>query len=172
MNIVDYIIIMLVAWSAYKGFSNGFIISVAGLLALLLGVFGAIRFSDITSSYLIEHFEFNSRHLPVISFAITFIIIVIAVHFTARVVDKLVKAVALGFVNRIAGAAFNVLKIAFILSIVLLLLNKIDDKTGIISKELKEESLFYEPLSGFAPMIFPYLDFKTVNEYIPNSIQI
>lgn len=172
MNIVDYIIIILVAWSAYKGFSNGLIISVAGLLALLLGIFGAIRFSDITSNYMIEQFEFNSEHLAIISFAITFILIVIAVHFTARVVDKLVKAVALGFINRIAGAAFNILKIAFILSIVLLLLNKVDNKTGIISDELREESLFYEPLASFAPMIFPYLDFEKVKEYVPDSIQI
>ena len=169
MNIVDLILIIIVAWSAYKGFSKGLIISIASLLALLLGVFGAIRFSDITSSYLIEHFEFNSEHLSIISFAITFIIIVIAVHFVARVVDKVVKAVALGFVNRIAGATFNVLKIAFILSIVLLLLNKIDYKTGIISEELRKESLFYEPLANFAPLIFPYLDFDKVSEYIPDS---
>ncbi len=172
MNILDLIIIILVAWSAYKGFSKGLIISVAGLLALLLGIFGAIRFSDITSSYLIEHFDLSTQHLPIISFAITFVIIVIAVHFLARIIDKLVKAVALGFINRIAGAAFNILKIAFILSIVILLINKFDEKTGFISAELKEKSLFYKPLAGFAPLIFPYLDFEKVNEYVPDALQI
>ena len=83
MNILDLIILIPLAWSAYKGFSKGLIISVASLLALLLGIYGSIRFSDITSGYLIDHFEFSSQYLPIISFAITFILI--AVTLTACV---------------------------------------------------------------------------------------
>ena len=172
MNILDLIILIPLAWSAYKGFSKGLIISVASLLALLLGIYGSIRFSDITSGYLIDHFEFSSQYLPIISFAITFILIVVAIHFLARILDKIVKAVALGFINRISGALFGIIKTAFILSIVILLIDKFDSKTGIISTEQKESSLLYQPLSQFAPMIFPYLDFEKVSEYVPDSLNV
>lgn len=169
MNILDLIILIPLAWSAYKGYSKGLIISIASLLALLLGIYGAIRFSDITSSYLIEHFELSSQYLPHISFALTFIIIVVGIHFLARVLDKIVKAVALGFVNRISGAFFGIIKTAFIISVIILLVNKFDEKTGLLKAEQKEGSLLYEPLSKVAPLIFPYLDFEKLNE-IPGKL--
>lgn len=172
MNVIDIIIMVPLAWSAYKGFSKGLIISVASLLALLLGIYGAIQFSDITSSYLIENFDFNTEYLPVISFAITFILIVFGVHFLARVLDKIAKAVALGPVNRILGGLFGILKTAFIISIIITLVIKFDEKTGVISQEQKESSLLFEPLAGFAPLVFPYLDFNKVNEYIPDAVVI
>jgi len=164
MNILDLIILVPLAWSAYKGFSKGLIISIASLLALLLGIYGAIKFSDITSDYLIKQFELTTEYLHIISFAITFILIVVAIHLLARVLDKIVKAVALGLINRISGALFGMIKTAFILSIIILLINKFDAKTGLISIEQKENSLLFEPLSKVAPMIFPYLDFEKINE--------
>ncbi|NOZ46293.1 MAG: CvpA family protein [Chlorobi bacterium] len=172
MNVIDLIIVIPLAWSAYKGFSKGLIVSIASLLALLLGVYGAIKFSDITSGYLIQNFDFSSQYLPIISFAITFILIVVAVHLLARVLDKIVKAVALGFINRISGALFGIIKTAFILSVILTLINKFDEKTGVISPELKESSLLYIPLTGFAPLVFPYLDFEKINGYVPESVHV
>jgi membrane protein required for colicin V production len=74
--------------------------------------------------------------------------------------DKLVKAVALGFVNRIAGLAFAVVRTAFLVSIVLVILNSIDQRVPFIPEEHKEQSLLYKPLSRLAPAIFPYLNFE------------
>ncbi|MCK4661872.1 MAG: CvpA family protein [Bacteroidales bacterium] len=162
MNFIDIIIIIPLLWSAYKGFSKGLIITVASLAALILGIFGAIKFSDFTSQYLIENFDFNPDYLPIISFALTFVLIVIGVHLIARLLDKLVKAVALGFLNRISGLIFGIIKTAFIISIILVVLNGFDKNLKFISPETKENSILYKPLSSFAPLIFPYLDFKNI----------
>lgn len=167
MNYIDIIIAIPLIWGMYQGFSKGLIISAASLAALILGIYGAIKFSHITSFYLINNFDLSDKYLPIIAFAVTFVAIVVLVHLLAKVLDKLVKAVALGFINRIAGLAFNVIKYAFLISIVIVILEGFDKKMSFIPKDMKEQSLLYEPLAGFAPLIFPYLNFDKIKEDTP-----
>jgi len=163
MNYLDLILVIPLVWAVYKGFTKGLIYSVATLLALFLGIFGAIHFSFYAEGFLQEWFNPNPRYLNLIAFAVTFILIVIAVHLTAFFLDKIVKAVALGIVNRLAGVLFNLLKMAFILSVILSILNYINSFGNFIPDEDREESLLYDPISSFAPAVFPYFkydDFK------------
>ena len=162
LNYFDIIIAILLLWSGYRGISKGFLIMAASLAALVIGVWGAIRFSGLTADFLSGNFELESKYLAIVAFALTFIGIVVAVHFLARAMDKLVKAVALGFVNRLAGLVFGVLKTAFLISIVLVMINSIDRRIPFIPEKHKENSLLYRPLSRLAPAIFPYLDFEDI----------
>jgi membrane protein required for colicin V production len=106
----------------------------------------------------------SGQYLPIISFAVTFIVIVVAVHILAKLLNKFIDAIALGVVNRLLGVLFSVLKYAFIISIILVLINKADDKYNFIPDETKENSLLYKPLSNFAPLIFPYLNFDKIRK--------
>lgn len=171
LNYFDLVIAILILWSAYKGFTKGFLIMAASLAALILGVWGAIRFSDLTAAFLVQHLNLQGKYMALIAFAITFIAIVVGVHLIARAMDKLVKAVALGIVNRIAGLVFAVLRTAFLVSIILVILNSIDQRAPFIPEEHKENSLLYRPLSRFAPSIFPYLNFEDIKGRI-NKPQI
>ncbi len=164
MNYFDAIVIIFLLWGAYRGFTKGLIIAAASLIALVLGIWGAVRFSDWTAELLVRHFDTNTPYLSMIAFALTFVAIVLVVHLLAQVLDKLVKAIALGFINRLAGVAFNVLKIAFILSIVVLLLDAVDRRVPFIPEDHKEKSLFYRPLSKFATSLFPYLSFEGIRK--------
>jgi membrane protein required for colicin V production len=111
-----------------EGFSKGVVLQAATLLALILGIIGAIKFSGYTSALIIEHTKMTGEYLPIISFALTFIVIVVVVHLLAKVIERLVEAVALGFVNRLAGALFSMTKFAFIISVILVVLNGIHAK--------------------------------------------
>jgi len=162
MNTVDLVFAILLLWSAYRGFTKGFIIQLATLAALLLGILGAVMFSDFTSELIIKKFEVSGHYLPILSFAVTFVAIVIAVHLLAKMLNKLIDAIALGIVNRLLGVLFSILKTAFIVSIILVLINKVDNKYNFIPDDTKENSILYKPLSNFAPMIFPYLNFDKI----------
>ena len=164
MNIIDLVFILILLWSAYKGFRKGFILQLSTLAALLLGIFGAIKFSDFTATLLTENFEISNQYIHIIAFAVTFIAIVIAVHLVAKLIEKLIQAIALGFINRLLGVVFGVAKVAFIISIILVLVNKANDKYNFMPEENTENSLLYQPLSDFAPMIFPYLNFEDIEE--------
>jgi len=166
MNYFDIIFLLLFLWSAYRGVKKGFVVMAASLAALILGIWGAVRFSFFTYDFLSSHFEFKTQYLTLIAFALTFIIIVILVHLIARLIEKLVEAVALGLLNRIAGLLFGVATTAFILSVTLVIINTIDEKLPFIPEEHKKNSLLYEPLSKLAPAIFPYLKFEQLKKNI------
>ncbi|NJO91413.1 MAG: CvpA family protein, partial [Chloroflexia bacterium] len=101
--VFDIIFLVIFCWAAYRGFTKGFILQVAMLGALFLGIWGAIKFSGYTSALIMEKLQTNVEYLPVISFALTFIVIVIGIHFLAKLVEKLLEAIALSFVNRLLG---------------------------------------------------------------------
>jgi membrane protein required for colicin V production len=155
----DIIFILIFCWAAYKGFTRGFILQAASLIALILGVYGAIKFSGYISAVIMEKMDSHGQYLPLISFAITFLGIVIATHFLARLLEKLLEFIALSFVNRIFGVLFNIAKYAFIISCLLVVINGFNRRTHFIPKEKINESHLYIPLSIIAPLIFPYLHF-------------
>ena len=158
MNYIDIVLGLLLLFAAISGFKKGLIAELASLAALILGIWGAIEFSDITSEFLVETFNLQSEHLNIISFAVTFVVIVILVHIIGSVVNKLVETVMLGFVNKLAGLVFGILKSALILSIILVFFDKIDEDIEILSSKAKSESRLYEPIRSFAPSIFPFID--------------
>ena len=173
MNILDILIGIPLIYAIYKGFTKGFIYEVATLIALILGVYGAIHFSDFTAEVIQDTFDYESQYMEYISFIVTFIVIVIGVNLIGRVIDKVVEAVALGFVNRLLGLAFGLLKGILILSIVVHLLNYVNDKFNFISQEKKKESLLYEPMTDISDKIFDFFDsdFSTTKEDIENKIK-
>jgi membrane protein required for colicin V production len=164
MNYFDIIFIIVFIWSAYRGITRGFVVMAASLAALIVGIWGAIRFSSFTYNVLSQNFELKTQYLSLVAFAITFILIVILIHLFARLIEKLLEAVSLNFLNRIAGLLFGIIKTAFILSVILVVINTIDKKLPIIPEEHKKNSLLYEPLSKLAPAIFPYLRFEHIRE--------
>ena len=80
MNWLDFIIIILLVFGLARGFINGFIKELASLLALILGIWGAIKFSVFTAEKLYDYFDMTGQYVGIISFLITFVIIVIIIH--------------------------------------------------------------------------------------------
>ena len=173
MNVLDIIIGIPLIYAIYKGFTKGFIYEVATLVALILGVYGAIHFSDFTAEVIQDTFKYESHYMEYISFIVTFIVIVIGINLIGRVMDKVVEAVALGFVNRLLGLAFGLLKGILILSIVVHLVNYVNDRFSFISEEKKKESLLYEPMTYISESIFDFFDsdFSSTKEKIEDKIK-
>lgn len=158
MNYIDIILGLLLLFAAISGFRKGLVSELASLAALILGIWGAIEFSYITTDFLVENFNFETEYLNIISFIITFIVIVILVHIVGSAVNKFIEAAMLGFINKLAGLAFGILRSALILSIILIVFDKIDEDVEILSKEAKTESRLYEPIRNFAPSLFPFIN--------------
>ncbi len=169
MNYFDIVVGLILAFALFKGFKNGLIIELASLIALVLGLLGAIKFSDITAQFLSQYIQ--SDYIGLMAFIATFILIVIGVHLVAKVVDKLVSAIALGPVNRILGALFSLLKYAFILSVLVAVINGFDRDSKLLSKDMKAKSFLYQPISSIAPLVFPYLHFDTVREKFEDATE-
>lgn len=161
MEIITYLDIILIIpllWFAWKGFSKGFIIELASLAALILGIYVASHFSDFTANFLTENLNFTSEYLNIIAFAITFIGVVILTHLLGRLLESVVKIAMLGFVNKIAGVAFGILKAALVLSGLFYILHTVDASDKLISRETKENSILYKPVSSLIYIVMPAVE--------------
>lgn len=169
--VIDIILVVFLILGAVKGFSKGLIAQLFSLAALLLGIWGAIRFSDYTATLLVEQFSFHNQYLPLISFAVTFAIIVIAVHFLGKLVEGLFDLTVLGVVNKVSGLIFGIIINAFILSVLIVLVEKVNVRMKFYSKEDAEKSYVYQPLSKLAPTVFPYLNFESIRDSIREQLK-
>ena len=158
MNYIDIILGLLLIFSAIGGFKKGLVTEVASLAALILGIWGAIQFSEITTELLIKYFDLKTDYLNIISFIVTFIVIVILVHIVGNVVSNLVDTAGLGIVNKLGGMVFGLLRTILFLSILLIVFDKIDNDVQIIPEKAKKSSTMYEPIKNIAPSIFPFID--------------
>ena len=169
MNYIDIIICIPLVWGLYKGFTKGLIVEAATVIAFGLGVWGGITFSDYFALKLSEWFEWKSPYLPVISFALVFLAIIASVFLLAKYIQKATDKIALSFINKAGGAAFGVLKFAMILSVVIFIIDAVEESYPMVSFKTKEESLLYKPLSKIAPTLIPALDKSKVAALIPKS---
>jgi membrane protein required for colicin V production len=157
MNWIDAIIVVILILSLVMGFINGLVKEMASLAALILGIWGAIKFSTFTAEKLYDYFDMTGKYVGIIAFLITFGIIVVFIHFIGILADKVVNAVSLGFVNRLLGIVFGLLKSVLIMSVFFSILNAVDARRSFLPKERIEESMFYNPISDIAPAIFPII---------------
>ena len=142
---------------------------VASLLALILGIIGAIKLRPLFATLLDSLFNISPDYMNVIAFSVAFVFIVLLVHLVAFLVEKLIKAVALNLVNRLLGMGFGLLVTAFVISMILWPINQINEEKQIIKSERIEGSFLYKPLSAFAPAVFPYLKKEEWKEFIPKK---
>ena len=171
MPVIDIVLGALIIYGVIKGFFKGLFVEVASLLALILGVYGAVHFSNYASEFLSNYVDWSEKTMSITSFAITFVAIVLAISLAGKALTKLANFAALGFINKFLGALFGGLKIALILSVVLLVFNRVNLTLDLISEEELQSSVLYEPVGALAPMILPQfidenqtLDFPGLND--------
>jgi membrane protein required for colicin V production len=157
MNYIDIILIVPILWGIYKGFIKGLIIEAAGFVALALGVWGGMNFSVFLSSKIKSVFNWDSEYLPIISFAILFLGVIISIFLIASLLSKIAKKLALGGIDKLLGSLLGGLKFALILSVIIFIINAIEKSYPQISFTAKEQSLLYKPLGKIAPLIIPSL---------------
>lgn len=155
INYLDIILAIPLIWGAYIGFKKGLVLELASLVALALGIYGTMKFSSITATYLKEYIELNEKWISLSAFLLTFILIVIGIFILAKLLDKLLKIVALGLVNRILGLLFGFLKYALILSVLVYFFKIANQHFGLVKVEKLENSLLYEPIQWISKPLLP-----------------
>ena len=154
MNFLDIILGLLLVWGLYKGLKNGLFVELASIIALIAGIYGAIHFSHITGNYLAKNMNWDEQYINIASFVITFIIIVLLVHLSAKLLTKIADFAMLGLLNKIAGGIFGTLKVAIIIGAVLVFFDGMNSSFNFINQETKDESKLYEPIKEIGAFVF------------------
>jgi len=157
MTILDIILSALLCFGLVRGFLKGFFVEVASLIALIAGIYGAIHFSYYVADLLMDHVEWNEKTTNVTAFAITFIIIVLVVALAGKALTKLADFAALGFLNKLLGGVFGLIKMGLILSILLIIFEKMNNTITFVNEEHTKDSILYKPVKSLAPLLFPII---------------
>jgi len=119
MNWLDLLIVGILAWTAFRAFSNGLIREVVGLLGLVAGIALAGAFYDDLSANL-EFVIADPTTRRLVAFAAIFLGITIAGHVLASVLRTAASLLFLGPLDRFGGAAFGLVKGFLLIQILLL----------------------------------------------------
>ena len=153
MNYLDIIIATPLLYGLIKGFFNGIVKEVTSLLALFIGVYVAINFSEYLEPKFIDVLDGYQEFTPVLAFGVLFLVSVLCIKTLGFFIDKLTKVLALGIFSSLFGGVFGFLKVVVIFSFLLFFVNDYN----LVNKQTKEDSVLFEPLTDVAKIITPQL---------------
>lgn len=169
MNFIDILFFIPIGYGVYKGFKNGFIIEVCTLLALLVGIYAGINFSDGTANFLKTNWNLQTTYLPVIAFTVTFLAVGAMVFFGGKMLEKVVDIANLTPINKFLGVVFALIKVLYMLSVFIVLLESYDEKSDFIKEETKSGSILYEPVKEISLTTIPRIKESTI--FLTNSLK-
>jgi membrane protein required for colicin V production len=143
LSLLDIILSVILVMGFVRGFIRGFIYEIAVLGTLFICYFFGFRLSGIAAEYINAVIHVNPVTLHYVSLFVTWIGISIGMYFLAKLFEGLINIVALGIFNKIAGALFGGFKYAFVLSLFLFFLNKVDINFSWLNPDVKADSFLY-----------------------------
>ncbi|MCK9254169.1 MAG: CvpA family protein [Bacteroidales bacterium] len=156
MIFIDIIFLIVYAYFIFKGIKNGLIKEFASLLAIILGVFLAIRFYDYLIPILEGKTSFGLEYLPILAFVIIFIATIVLVFIFAKLLNKFIKLIKLQWLNKLGGVVFAILKISLILGGLLFFINQLNEKVNVFDITIWNNSILYKFIMKIFNIIFPY----------------
>jgi membrane protein required for colicin V production len=151
--IIDIIAILIIVMAIFKGLRDGLVVAIFSLLAYIIGLTLAVKFSDVVATWLGGNINVSERWLPILAFALVFIVVVLLVRLGAKAIEGVLKIAMLGWLNRIGGVLLYMLLYIFILSVILFYA----EKGNMIKPETIEASVTYEHIKPVGPAVMDAL---------------
>ena len=153
MNYLDIFIACTLVFGFTRGYLKGLVMELSSIIAVLLGVYGSIKFYDFTFTFVSYKFpqiieSVNENYLKIASFAFTFFLIIVLISIVGKALTKILKMVFLGFLNKILGGFFGVIKFTLILSICFVFFQNINSTLFLVDDSFADSSFFYNQIIG------------------------
>lgn len=156
MELIDIILAIPLGYGLVKGLWKGLFAELASVVALMLGLFIAVKFSGFVGTMFEGHLG-NPKYASISAFLITFIAVVVGIILLAKVFTKLADFSGLGIVNRILGGFFGLVKMALITSVALNFFLKLNGTNAFATQQTLDDSIFFNPVLSISTYIFPIL---------------
>ena len=147
--ILDIIVVAILILAVIKGYRQGLIVALFSLVAFIIGLAAAIKLSVVAADYIGKAVKISDKWLPIVSFAVVFLIVVLLVRLGAKFIQKTVEFAMLGWANRIGGILLYVSLYILIFSVLLFYA----DQMNFIKPETKSESVIYSYIQPWGPKL-------------------
>lgn len=159
MSVVDIILAFVILGGAFKGYKEGFIVSLFSLVAIILAVLGGFKLMGTAMVFLATRYNFDEKVLPYIAFGLVFLIIVMVVGLLGRLIKSMISESFLGVLDQGAGALLGMVRVTFMLSIILWIA---DSLKANFPHEWTANSWLHPITANFAPNVT-----RWIGQFIP-----
>jgi membrane protein required for colicin V production len=121
MNLLDILIVSTLIYFVVKGVIRGFVREVASLAGVILGIVIASRYQAEVTKF-IEQFLNPGPYLPLIGFVVVFAAVLVACNLLGWLIRMILRKAPLGWVDRILGLGFALLKGVVVTYLVIVIL--------------------------------------------------
>ncbi len=101
--LLDLIFAVIIVLAIIKGYQRGLVVGLFSLVAVIIGLAAAMKLSTVVAGYIGKNVKVSDQWLPIISFAVVFLIIILLIRLGAKAIEKIVQVAMLGWVNRLCG---------------------------------------------------------------------
>lgn len=156
MNPVDIAIVILLAVGVVTGLRRGFVMEVAAIVGIGIGLAVARQDYAVVRRFLLQvagplPASSNPQILTVVSYLIVFLIVWGAIILIAGRIRALLHLFMLGWLDRLAGAIVGLLQSAIVVQVLLRLAKRLPNHT-------LQQSIHHSHLAPSFVHLVPYLD--------------
>ena len=145
--ILDLIFVIICIVATIKGYRRGLIVGIFSFVAIIIGLAAAIKLSVVVAEHLGKSVNISGQWLPILSFVIVFIVVVLLVRLGANFIQRSIEIAMLGWLNRIGGILFYIALYIAVFSVFLFYI----EKMGILKPETINKSVTYSFVQPWGP---------------------
>ncbi len=150
MNGFDVVFLLVLLMGAWKGWSNGLLKEVLGLVGIFVGLYVARLLYEQVGEHLAPHLGTSPSVANIIAFALLWMGVPILLSILGSLLTKFLELVGLNGINRIGGAVVSLVKYVLLLGI----LCNVLAITHLVKDEMQETSVLFSPLQQTTSLAF------------------
>lgn len=156
MQKTDIILLVPLILGAVWGYYRGIISQLTSFAGIVVAIYCAVKYSGAVAALINKHVddEKGQHYISIAAFILVLVAVLLLIFFISRQVEKLTKALNIGFINHIAGGIFGFAKWAFIISAILILLNLVNQELGSTLIDF-HHTWIYNHIAAIIPRLMP-----------------
>lgn len=157
MNILDIILLLCLVWAVVQGLRKGFITQVIAIISIVFGVWASARFTNVVCAWLAQWISGSEQVLKVVAFTLILVVVFLVLAALGKALEGIIRLVMLGWLNKLLGVVFSLLKCLLILGLIILAFNSLNSTIQLVKPEYLADSVLYGPIRDLANSVFPYV---------------
>ena len=154
MQTIDVIICVLLVIGLISGLRDGLVKQIAGLAGVIGGLLLGRMFYTPVGEWLATAFGMSEEASRVVAFIVMLLVVPLLFSLLGWLVEKLLRAVSLNWVNRLLGGLVGILKFALFAGVIITGIEFFDPRNMLLAEEKKEASVLYYPLRDVTGIFF------------------
>ena len=157
MNILDIIILICLVPAIFQGIRKGFISQAISIISLIAGVWASAKFANIVGTWLAEYISASEQVLKLTAFALILAGVFVVLGLIGKLLESIIKLITLGWINKLMGVVFSVIKCILGLGLLILIFNSLNTSFDLVKPEVLDDSILYPIIKDIADTVFPYI---------------